>query len=268
MLIPYKKYSLNAEVLLKSETKNYIFLLHGFTGSLRDWTNLLPLLKINYNIVALDLLGHGKSDSPGNISEYFPNELSDQLNTVFNKFTSDKISLLGYSMGGRAALTYALANPKRIENLILESTSPGILSQDDRLVRIESDNSLADFIENHSIEEFVEYWNSIPLFTSQKNHGSFLTEQNQRRLENNKMGLANSLRGFGTGQMESNIFSLKYLNVNLLLITGELDTKFTTLSYEMSGLTSCKHVVIKNAGHNVHFEKPIEYAKVINEFLA
>ncbi len=48
----------------------FVFLLHGFTGSSNDWKEIIPLLNKNYSYVAIDLIGHGKSDSPQNVELY------------------------------------------------------------------------------------------------------------------------------------------------------------------------------------------------------
>ncbi len=49
---------------------------------------------------------------------------------------------------------------------------------------------------------------------------------------------------------------LHLIKCKTLLVTGELDTKFTQINSELvKSFPSAKHVVIKNAGHNVHLEK-------------
>ena len=79
------------------------------------------------------------------------------------------VIIAGYSMGGRAALSFASKYPQMIKGLILESASAGIIEENLRKERTEQDEKLAEFIETHSIEEFVDYWMNISLFDSQKN---------------------------------------------------------------------------------------------------
>ena len=87
-------------------------------------------------------------------------------------------------------------------------------------------------------------------------------------MQNNKTGLINSLRGFGTGLMLPLFDNLKRINCKTLLITGELDTKFTEINKEIVNLfPNAKHEIINNAGHNSHLEKPEKFAEVVNEFL-
>ncbi len=61
---------------------------------------------------------------------------------------------------------------------------------------------------------------------------------------------------------------LRLLQIPTLLITGEEDKKFTSINTEMVKLIpGAKHVVVENAGHNVHLEKPEVFVNLIKEFL-
>ena len=85
---------------------------------------------------------------------------------------------------------------------------------------------------------------------------------------NSKIGLANSLRGFGTGRMGYFGGKLNKINCPILLITGELDTKFTTINQEMvERFRSANHRIIKNAGHNTHIEEQGRFVLITNDFL-
>jgi 2-succinyl-6-hydroxy-2,4-cyclohexadiene-1-carboxylate synthase len=184
-------------------------------------------------------------------------------------FTYERVTLLGYSMGGRAALSFAAHYPNMTKALILESVNPGLTDENLRLERSEQDDKLAEFIESHSIESFVDYWMNISLFETQKNLSKEkLDIVRNLKLENSRIGLANSLRGFSLGKMPP----LNDLMINFqapaLLITGELDQKYTGISSGIAGLSpGVTHVVIKNAGHNTHLEQPSLFIDVINNFL-
>src|SRR3954452_16021525 len=63
--------------------------------------------------------------------------------------------LVGYSMGGRLALRAALRRPPKFGALVLVGASPGIEDAGERLARKRADEELADWIEQHSIEDFA-----------------------------------------------------------------------------------------------------------------
>ncbi|MBO1914528.1 alpha/beta fold hydrolase, partial [Microvirga sp. 3-52] len=106
---------------------------------------------------------------------------------------------VGYSMGGRIALSYTINHPKRVASLILESSTPGLETERERIERMNKDKILAQKICSEGILSFVEFWEGIPLFDTQK---KLSTEQQQKirteRLSQNAVGLANSLLGIGT----------------------------------------------------------------------
>src|SRR5690625_6593165 len=71
-------------------------------------------------------------------------------------------------MGGRVALSFAMNFSRQVKSLILESSSPGLEMEAERKARKESDKQLAEKIVHEGIESFVQYWENIPLFHTQK----------------------------------------------------------------------------------------------------
>jgi 2-succinyl-6-hydroxy-2,4-cyclohexadiene-1-carboxylate synthase len=270
LLISTHSVKINVEYFpsLKKETV-FVFLLHGFTGSSSDWMEIIPNLNKNFSYVAVDLIGHGQSDSPNELNHYKTPSLLTQLDEVFKNFTKDHFILKGYSMGGRAALSYAAAYPENLLGLILESSSPGIAEEKSRQERVLADEKIIKMIEGKSLEEFIEFWINQDLFASLKNLPKEKFEQIQKsKIKNQKIGLINSLRGFGTGVMPPLHNKLNSIKCKTLLVTGELDSKFSNINRELKKkLINSRHKIVKDSGHIVHFEKPEEFVKVVNEFL-
>ncbi len=262
--------NINFEYFNSFEKKrNTILLLHGFTDSLDDWREIHGSLNPNFNYIGIDLVGHGKSDSPVIVEIYSPQALSKQINDVLNNLSIESAVIMGYSMGGRAALSFAVNHPNKIRGLILEGTTAGIESEKIRSERIKIDEELADYIESHNIEEFVELWMNKEIFNTQRRFSNEkLKNIREKKTFNSKIGLANSLRGFGTGRMGYLGNNLNQINCPVLLITGELDTKFTKINSVLKKkFPNAKHKIIANAGHNAHIEKPGTFVSIINEFL-
>ena len=246
-----------------------VLLLHGFTGSSRDWENIIMRLPENFNYYAIDLIGHGDSDSPSEIKYYNADSIVEQLKEFSVKVLNGRFICLGYSMGGRAALSYSVRYPGTIEGLILESSTAGIKDENERNERIKKDEEITDYISHHSIEEFIDYWMDMDVFNTQKRFAnSKLNEIKKSKLNNSKTGLSNFLKGFGTGQMPPLYDQLKNVKAETLLITGDLDEKFRLINNEMNSLfPSSKHISIKNSGHNTHLETPAAFIKTVSGFL-
>jgi 2-succinyl-6-hydroxy-2,4-cyclohexadiene-1-carboxylate synthase len=247
----------------------FVFLLHGFTGSSNDWSEIIPNLKNKFSYVAVDLIGHGKSDSPNELEHYKTPSLITQLDDIFKHFTKERFILIGYSMGGRAALSYAVDFPEKLAGLILESTSAGIADEKLRQERILHDEQVIEILEKKSLEEFFKFWMSQDLFSTLNSiPQKKLLKAKAEKLLNNKFGLVNSLRGFGTGVMPSLHDKLNSIKCKTLLITGELDTKFSNINKELKkNIINSRHEIVKDSGHIVHFEKPEEFLNIANNFL-
>src|SRR5699024_8696333 len=97
-----------------------IVLLHGFTGSSATWTYFVEQWKNDFHVITLDLSGHGKTHArESKTMESF----SRDFNELLSLLNIEKAHLVGYSMGGRTALSFAQYYPEKIESLVLESAS-------------------------------------------------------------------------------------------------------------------------------------------------
>ncbi len=245
-----------------------LILLHGFTGSSAGWGAHVSLSAKQFQVITIDILGHGRSPSPSDVNAYHMEQAAAQIIEVVQKTAVSPINLLGYSMGGRLALYIAVHYPRLVNKLILESSSPGLAAAAERDDRRQRDNDLADWIEANGIEAFVNRWEKLPMWDSQK---QLSTEQRsalrRQRLSNNPIGLANSLRGMGTGAQPSLWQHLPQLNIPTLLITGELDTKFVRINTDMlSKLPHAAHEIIPGCGHTVHLERPLQFQQAVQQF--
>ena len=251
------------------DTLPVIVLLHGFTGSVETWNELVGLLEGKYKMVAIDLTGHGKSIVPINYERYSIEEQIKDLEAIFNKLSLRNFTLIGYSMGGRIALAYALQYPRRVTSLILESASPGLKTEIERITREKADRKLAEKITEEGLPSFVDFWEQLPLFASQQ----LITPEKQQaireeRLGQSVIGLSNSLLGIGTGSQPSYWNDLEKVKQPTLLITGEIDIKFVFIAREMEKLLPVvHHRTIKQAGHAIHVEKPTLFATMVEEHI-
>jgi 2-succinyl-6-hydroxy-2,4-cyclohexadiene-1-carboxylate synthase len=244
-----------------------LLLLHGFTGDVSSWSFLAGLEGVTR--IAVDIIGHGNSDSPATPERYSMAHAVRDLEAVLDACGVDKATVLGYSMGGRLALHFALDTPHRVEALILESASPGLEDPRERDSRVEADNALADRIEREGIEAFVDYWQSIPLFASQSGLPVEIFEaQRNRRLGQTPTGMAHSLRGMGAGRQSYLMARLGEIETPTLLLAGALDERYARLAEAMGLLIRDSRVkIIAKAGHAAHLEQPDVFIAAVERFL-
>ena len=242
-----------------------VLLLHGFTGRGRNWEGVS-----SFEFIGVDLLGHGLTDAPTDPARYGMEYAAADLATLILDLTTSPVHLVGYSMGGRLALYLAWHYPHLFRSLVLESGSPGLASSAERQTRRASDEQLAQRLERDGIEPFVTYWEQIPLFASQNQLPDEVRQQlHQQRLQNNPAGLANSLRGMGTGVQPSLWEQLPELHLPVLLLAGALDSKFVTIAQQMAEqLPQAQFALIPNAVHTIHLEQPSAWAKAVGRLWA
>lgn len=249
-----------------------LLLLHGFTGSGASWDDLLPRLSADRLVLTVDLPGHGQTPPPAAPERAGMPAVSSDLAGLVSALSLDRfgpLDVLGYSMGGRLALFFALDHPVLVRRLVLESASPGLADPEERRTRQLSDEALAWRIEEHGIPAFVDEWEDLPLFASQRRLPEpARASLRQSRLSNTDAGLAASLRSMGTGVQPSLWPLLPGLHSPVLLLVGELDPKFLEINRRMQAAipTSALHI-IPDAGHTPHLENPAHYLEVVNEFL-
>lgn len=233
-----------------------LVLLHGFTQTGASWSPIVPHLTSAPSI-APDLPGHGSAVDTRT-------DLATSADLLVDRYP-DSV-LVGYSMGGRLALHAAIRRPVQVRALVLIGATPGIADPDEREARRLRDAQLADHVVDVGVGQFLEEWLDQPLFASLPEDRRGL----QDRRNNSADGLAWSLRTWSTGAQRSLWDSLSSITCPVLLITGSLDTKFTSIAEKMQNLIGhrCRHVVVQDAGHSAHLEQPVIVGQLIDEFVA
>ncbi|MFO1393020.1 MAG: 2-succinyl-6-hydroxy-2,4-cyclohexadiene-1-carboxylate synthase [Steroidobacteraceae bacterium] len=245
-----------------------LMLLHGFTGSANSMRGLADGLARDFETIAPDLPGHGRSTA-GADAGYSFDACLDALVATLHAAGHRRAHWLGYSMGARLALAVAVRHPDSVASLVLLSGRAGIASEGEREARRRADETLARRIETEGVAAFVDEWMAMPMFQTQQLLGAaFLEEQRRERLRNDAAGLAASLRALGPAAQPPLFDELSRVTVPALLVVGALDTAFVAHGHELerrlSGAQLCE---IADAGHAVHLERPSAVVAAVHDFL-
>ncbi|MDZ7694429.1 MAG: alpha/beta fold hydrolase [Balneolaceae bacterium] len=153
------------------------------------------------NPVTVDLLGHGKTEKPGNADRFSLTCQLQDLHQIICELPASSLFLHGYSMGGRLALRFALKHAGLLKGLILESTNFGLPTKKRKNDRKKIDEKRARHIET-DFHDFLDKWQQMPLFNSGVEIPVELSQQyRQIQVAQAPDAMANSLRGFGTAKM-------------------------------------------------------------------
>jgi 2-succinyl-6-hydroxy-2,4-cyclohexadiene-1-carboxylate synthase len=239
------------------ERRPGVVLVHGFTQTLRSWEPVAAGLALRWQVVRVDLPGHGGS---GGVRVGFA-EAARLLGEAGGVGV-----YVGYSMGGRLCLRLALDRPDLVRGLVLIGASPGIADPGGRAERREADEALARRVEREGVAAFLDGWLAGPLFASLPEAAAGREE----RLANTAEGLAYALRRLGTGAQEPLWDRLGGLAPPVLLVAGEHDAKFAGIAREMAAAIgpTAQVAVVPGAGHAVHLERPAATAELVEAFLA
>ncbi|QLE46778.1 2-succinyl-6-hydroxy-2,4-cyclohexadiene-1-carboxylate synthase [Nostoc sp. C057] len=265
------KYKFNYCININTN-KPIILLLHGFMGNINEFDEAIKFLAEDFSYLILDLPGHGKTEVVGGDEYYGMEPIAQAIINLLDELTIDKCYLIGYSMGGRLGLYLTLNFPERFIKVVLESASPGLATKAERLERVRHDAQIARKLSRSIIQtdfaDFLSNWYNQPIFGYIKNHPEY-DRMIESRLQNNPQELDKSLRFMGNGCQPSLWEKLQENSIHILLLAGEYDEKFIFIHTEMAKLCEFAQLkIIKNAGHNIHFENTLAFVENIKYFLS
>lgn len=105
--------------VVEGEGETLLF-IHGLSDNLLYWEVLASFLKKDYQILRIDLRGHGESPLGGD--EITVDVYSDDLKSLLDELDIAKVNLIGFSLGGSVALDFAIKYPDMVSSLVLMST--------------------------------------------------------------------------------------------------------------------------------------------------
>jgi pimeloyl-ACP methyl ester carboxylesterase len=263
IIMPYVELDKGYKIhyLEKGKGKNLV-LIHGFLGSSWLFEAQIDHFSSKYRVIAIDHLGHGKSDKPE--SESY--ELEDL--TQFLEETLSKIFLVGHSMGGFISLIYA-TNPKlakRLDGLILMATAPKL--NNPGLVQYVEDlkSGAMSFKDRETIETI--FVGLCFQRKARKEQTELIKEFVDRTLENE------AFVGLRTMESIVNNFDvvdkLKSISVPTLILTGDRDLFILPSESEsMNNLipNSTLSVFTPKIGHMIQYEATEQYTAAVENFL-
>ena len=168
-----------------------VILLHGFMQDGRSWKRVAQNLSRDHFLIMPDFPGHGATIVPqtpeafsfeshcmlvdaviGAYAQGVFSGCSSKNEASKSSYSSNleyrKMILVGYSMGGRIAATYAVKHPEKIQALVLESAGLGPINEEERTVRVCKNEKLCCRLAEEPFDAFIEFWEQLPLFDSQK----------------------------------------------------------------------------------------------------
>lgn len=260
---PLTEENILSSYVMDGEKKTPILLLHGFDSSLFEFRRLLPLLKKNHQVWALDLLGFGFTQRKLSIN-YCPKNIKIHLQEFWAKMIQKPVILIGASMGGAAAIDFTLSYPEKVEKLILLD-SGGLIKQPimGKFIFPPLDYFATEFLKNLKVRQTISktaYFN--PNFACED---ALQCAALHLQCDNWNKALISFTKSGGYGSFSAQLNKIKQPT---LIIWGENDKILGIKSANefQEKISHSKLIWVKNCGHVPHLEQSEVTANHILDF--
>ena len=240
-----------------------ILLLHGFDSSVFEFRRLLPKLAEHHNTWIVDLLGFGFTDRPIN-TPFSPEAIKTHLYDFWKAKIDQPVVLVGASMGGAAAIDFALSHPDAVAKLVLIDSAGFAAGSAIGKFLIPPLGFLAtQFLRQPRVRRSV----SLKAYFDP----SFVTADAEQcaalhlKLDRWKEALIAFTKSGGYNFLSDRI---SQLSQSTLILWGDSDQILGTQDAKRfeSAIAQSKLIWIEDCGHVPHLEKPELTAKHILEF--
>jgi 2-succinyl-6-hydroxy-2,4-cyclohexadiene-1-carboxylate synthase len=245
-----------------------LLFLHGFMGCAGDWDKLIAEMRDEARCIVVDLPGHGRSVNLTDPGMYAVTGLLGTLTSLLNRENIGECAVVGYSMGARLAVQWAISIPDRIRGILLESGSPGLRTEEERRRRRRNDSELAHRLVTHGLQDVLDDWYGQGVFASLASKPLLRARLIAQRLRNNPAELARALTSLGAGQHPYLWPAMCRLRCPIHAVTGMEDPKYIAVARKLAGPPlHAPWTSVPDAGHNVHAEQPDAFVHILRGFL-
>lgn len=242
-----------------------LVLLHGGFLDHRMWDDQFELMAGQFRVIRYDARGNGLSrNSYGGHCDY------EDLRVLMDSLRVERANIMGLSLGGRVAIDFAIEHPERVRRII--AVSPGLsgyeFNSDEEqkyMQEIRAAYFDADF--DRVADVFLRAWTIGP----HRQPEAVRPEVSARALEWIRQAVYLAMDGGPLIEADPPaIGRLAEIKVPLLVIAGDQDMPGIAAIADMieTEVPGAQKLVIKDAAHMVHIEKPREFNSAVFGFLA
>ena len=251
-------------VYLEGGTGDTVIMLHGFSANKDNWLRFAKYFTPEYHVIIPDIPGFGESSKPEN-AKYTIDSQVERLNLLAGELNLKDFHLVGNSMGGSIAGTYAATYPEKVKTLALFD-SGGVRSP------VKSERSL--LLEkgiNPLVVKNVDDYDKLLAINFYKPFEIPSVIKNYLAKEAAKAGplnekIYNEITNTDYYVLEDKLGMIK---APTLIVWGDSDKVLDISSVPIfeDNIKNAKSVIIKECGHLPMLEKPEETAAVYKDFL-
>jgi len=229
-----------------------VIFVHSLAGNALQWSSQLKHLRKERRAIALDLRGHGLSESPRN-GEYSINSLAEDIEAVADASGLQRFILVGHSLGATVSIDYAGRYPEKVAGLLLADPSG-----DARKLPAEQIRPFLAALESESYAEVIEgYWKGLLVGSDQGVRERVMQDLHKTRRET-------VVEIFKQSIVYDPLTPLRgYLGPKLSVITHLNDAPFSLHNL----LGNLPHVKMSGTGHWLQMDRPDVFNRILDVFL-
>lgn len=259
---------LNVREYGSGPSKGAIVLLHGFAGSLEWWGDVAPKLaeKTGRKVIAIDLVGHGGSESPRDSDAYGARGQALAVTRVLAKLKASDVVLVGHSMGGHIATYVAEREPDLVAKVAVIDTfgAPGLRDLGP-LKAATCAPIIGPAIDRFRVFDAITRSSLQPAFAPDFQVPT-LAFRSLKQLQ--YRAVCESTAGDELNAKRPVAAQLAQLGKPVKVLWGSEDaltpTAANVAAYRKAGL---KPVIVKGAGHSGLVEKPDAVVRILTDFV-
>jgi len=249
----------NAKVNFTSQgTGTAVVLLHGFLENSSMWKSISKVFSKKYRVISIDLLGHGETENHGYI--HTMENQAEMVKAVLDSLHLRKYMLVGHSMGGYVALSFAKLFPKNVKGLCLMNSTALPDSEEKKINR---DRAIVAVKQNH--KTFVRI--AIPMLFSEENRTVFIADIKEiieEALKISPQGITAALEGMKMREDLTSIYQQATFPIQMIIGKQDPALDYTTLITQTNNTNV--EVVEFSDGHMSHIENTKELITAFQTF--
>ena len=239
-----------------------LIILHGLFGMLDNWQAIAKEFACFFETHIIDLRNHGRSF---HANQHNYELMSEDLLSYLNANNLDEVYLIGHSMGGKVAMTFACMYPESVEKLVVVDIAPkyypphhqeilsGLNAVEQAKIksRKDADQILSQYFSESAMRQFLLknlYWRS----------------STELAFKFNLKVLSDQIENVGQALHSDALFDRP-----TLFIVGQSSNYIKETDVELieSHFPDFEIVEIPNSGHWVHAENPDQFFDKVSRFL-
>ncbi len=248
-----------------------IVFVHEFAGDHRIWESHVRYFSRRYRCITYNARGYPPSDVPADPKLYSQDIATDDIAAVLKHLKIKKAHVVGLSMGGFAALHFAIRYPRLASSVVVAGCGYGAPKDDRASFRAEVRETVKRF-RTEDMAAVAKDYGSGPTRVQLENKDSRgFAEFNAQLAEHSSEGMALTMQGV-QGKRPS-VYDLsakmKQIKVPLLLLTGDEDEPCLDANVYMKRMIPTSGLImLAKTGHAANLEEPQAFNQALQDFFA